>query len=109
MINNDLQLRLANRVRASVDDIVDGGYEIKDVFDEFCDRIDEWAETHGYKAYIRVFWHDEIDAEEILDDVAYIWDTYSIKAYINQPSEEYNATFTVMLYKQRRKIKNVGQ
>ena len=105
MINNDLQLRLANRVRASIDDIVDSCYETTDVFDEFCDRIDEWAESYGYKAYIRVFWNGEEDGYEMLDDVAYVWDKFNVKAYYNQTSVEYNATFTVMLYKKRRKFR----
>ena len=102
MINNDLQQELQNKVRLYVDQIVDNGYETADVFSEFCDRIDDWCKDKGYTAYIRVFWYDNTDPDEILDDVADIWDRFNIVAYCNQPSSEYNATFVVMLYKEMR-------
>ena len=102
MINNTLQEKLYNHAKHTIDLIVDGGYETKDIFDEFCNRIDDWCKGMGYTAYIRVFWYDEIDPEEMLDDVADIWNRYDIDAYCNIPSTELDACFTVMLYKQIR-------
>lgn len=102
MINNDLQDELQSKVRLSMDKIVDGGYEKTDVFDEFCNSIDDWCKPKGYTAYIKVFWYDDVDPDEMLDEVCDIWNRFDIEAYCNQPSSEYDGTFVVMLYKNIR-------
>ena len=86
-------------VRITVNEIVDGGYETKDVFDEFCDRMDEWLDKRGLQAYIRVFWWDDAEElDEILDEINSIRDRFDVKEYVNWPSMEYRACFTVMAY-----------
>lgn len=102
MVKTELEVDLGKKVRQAIDRIVDGGYEKQDVFDEFCNEIDPWAEIKGYTAYIRVFWYDDYDPEEMLDDVLDITNRFNIEAYWNQPSREYDACFTVMLYKEIR-------
>ena len=102
MVNQDLQSELMDKVRHTVDSIVDAGFETRDVFDEFCERIDDWCRGLGYTAYIRVFWYDETDLDQSLDEVMDINERFNIEAYCNYPSCEYNACFTVMLYKEIR-------
>lgn len=102
MIKQALQDKLYERVKWIMDSLIDGGYATNEIFDELCNQIDPWCKGLGYTAYIRVFWYDETDPDEMLDDVADIWNRYDIDAYCNIPSCELDACFTVMLYKQIR-------
>ena len=103
MVDNTLQEKLEKKVISVVDEIIDSCYPESEVFDELCDKIDTWTEILGYKAYIRVFWHnDGDDLYEVLDDVMDITNRFNILAYCNLDRVEYNATFTVMLYKEIR-------
>lgn len=102
MVKQDLQDILYKKVKHTLDEIIDGGCPTGDVFDELCNKIDPWAEIKGYTAYIRVFWYDETDPDEMLDDVADIWNRFNIDAYCNIPSSELDVCFTVMLYKEIR-------
>jgi len=102
MVKQDLQDILYKKVKSTVETIIDKGFPVLEVFDELCNRIDPWAEIKGYKAYIRVFWYNDSDPDEMLDDVADIWNRFNIDAYCNYPSTELDACFTVMLYKEIR-------
>lgn len=92
-------MTIEEKVKITVDEIVDEGYDTKDVFDEFCNRMDEWLEKRGLQAYIRVFWwKDAEELDEILDEVNDIRDRFDVCDYVFWPCQEYEATFAVMAY-----------
>ena len=91
-------LELTNKVRATVNEVVDAGYPICDIFDEFCNRMDTWLDKHKMQAYIRVFWYNETDLDEALDDISDIFSRFDIQCYCNQPSAEIDACFSVLAY-----------
>lgn len=102
MINRELKEQLEAKVKTIVDEIIDKSYPLDELFDEFCDRVDSWSEKNGYHAYIRIFWYDETDLDESLNEVMEMNEDYNIEAYCNYPSAEVDGCFTVVLYKEAR-------
>lgn len=102
-LNNELETKVTN----VMEEIVDSCYASEDIFDEICNEIDTWAEIKGYQAYIRIYWNNESDVDQYLDDTCEIMDRYNVKAYCNYPCVEYECCVTVMLYKHHRIIHNV--
>lgn len=107
MINMQLNRELESKVDNIMEYLSDNGYASEDLFDEICNEIDDWAEIKGYHAYIRIYWNNESDFDQYLDDTCEIMDRYNIKAYCNYPCAEYECCVTVMLYKHHRVIHNV--
>jgi len=107
MTSPQLTSDLETKVKGVIEEIVNSHYASEDIFDEICNKIDTWAETKGYQAYIRIYWNNESDFDQYLDDMCEIMDMYNIKAYCNYPCAEYECCVTVMLYKHRRIIHNV--
>lgn len=82
-----------------IKNLADNDTKTADVFDEFCDKVDEICQKEGLKAYIRVFWDNDSETlADTLDEVCDIMFRFDVVEYVNIPSTDYDATFTVITY-----------